>query len=79
MKTSELAAVAAVHSVDLDRWLSEFSAVIDQIAPDAGDHLLIRRNDATGELAYLRCYRRTGSCSWSFCHFGCQLFVEVIG
>ena len=33
MNTSELAAVAAVHSVDLDRWLSEFSAVIDQIAP----------------------------------------------
>ena len=33
MKTSELAAVAAVHSVDLDRWLSEFSAVIDWIAP----------------------------------------------
>jgi SRSO17 transposase len=33
VNTSELAAVAAVHSVDLDRWLSEFSAVIDQIAP----------------------------------------------
>ena len=33
MKTSEYAAVAAVHSVDPDRWWTEFSAVIDRIAP----------------------------------------------
>ena len=33
MNTSEYAAVAAVHSVDPDRWWTEFSAVIDRIAP----------------------------------------------
>ena len=33
MKTPELAAVAAAHSVDADRWQTEFSAVIDRIAP----------------------------------------------
>ena len=33
MKTSELAAVAAAHSVDPDRWWTEFSAVLDRIAP----------------------------------------------
>jgi SRSO17 transposase len=33
VKTSEYAAVAAAHSVDPDRWWSEFSAVIDRIAP----------------------------------------------
>jgi SRSO17 transposase len=33
VKTSEYAAVAAVHSVDPDRWWTEFSSVIDRIAP----------------------------------------------
>jgi SRSO17 transposase len=33
VKTPELAAVAAAHSVDPDRWWTEFSAVIDRIAP----------------------------------------------
>jgi SRSO17 transposase len=33
VKTIEYAAVAAVHSVDPDRWQTEFSAVIDRIAP----------------------------------------------
>jgi len=33
VKTPELAAVAAAHSVDPDRWWAEFSAVIDRIAP----------------------------------------------
>jgi SRSO17 transposase len=33
VKTTEYAAVAAAHSVDPDRWQSEFSAVIDRIAP----------------------------------------------
>jgi SRSO17 transposase len=33
VKTTELAAVAAAHSVDPDRWWAEFSAVIDRIAP----------------------------------------------
>jgi SRSO17 transposase len=33
VKTSEYAAVAAVHSVDPERWWTEFSAVIDRIAP----------------------------------------------
>ena len=33
VKTIEYAAVAAVHSVDADRWQTEFSAVIDRIAP----------------------------------------------
>jgi SRSO17 transposase len=33
VKTTELAAVAAAHSVDPDRWQTEFSAVIDRIAP----------------------------------------------
>jgi SRSO17 transposase len=33
VKTTELAAVAAAHSVDADRWQTEFSAVIDRIAP----------------------------------------------
>ena len=33
MKTSEYAAVTAAHSVDPDRWQSEFSAVLDRIAP----------------------------------------------
>jgi SRSO17 transposase len=33
VKTTEYAAVAAVHSVDPDRWQTEFSAVIDRIAP----------------------------------------------
>jgi SRSO17 transposase len=32
VKTTELAAVAAAHSVDPDRWQTEFSAVIDRIA-----------------------------------------------
>ncbi len=32
MNTSEYAAVAAAHSVDPDRWQSEFSAVLDRIA-----------------------------------------------
>ncbi|EUA14751.1 DDE superendonuclease family protein [Mycobacterium kansasii 732] len=31
--TTELASVAAAHSVDPDRWQTEFSAVIDRIAP----------------------------------------------
>jgi SRSO17 transposase len=33
VKTSEYAAVAAAHSVDPDRWWTEFSAVLDRIAP----------------------------------------------
>ncbi|WP_421845374.1 hypothetical protein [Mycobacterium sp.] len=33
MKTSEYAAVAAVHSLDAERWHAAFSAVIDRIAP----------------------------------------------
>ena len=33
MKTTEYAAVTAAHSVDPDRWQTEFSAVIDRIAP----------------------------------------------
>ena len=33
VKTTEIAAVAAAHSVDPDRWWIEFSAVIDRIAP----------------------------------------------
>jgi SRSO17 transposase len=33
VKTPEVAAVAAAHSVDPDRWWTEFSAVIDRIAP----------------------------------------------
>jgi SRSO17 transposase len=33
VKTTEVAAVAAAHSVNPDRWQAEFSAVIDQIAP----------------------------------------------
>ena len=33
MKTSEYAAVTAAHRVDPDRWQSEFSAVLDRIAP----------------------------------------------
>ncbi len=33
MNTSEYAAAAAAHSVDPDRWQSEFSAVLDRIAP----------------------------------------------
>jgi SRSO17 transposase len=33
VKTTENAAVAAVHSVDPDRWQAEFSAVLDRIAP----------------------------------------------
>jgi SRSO17 transposase len=33
VKTPELAAVAAAHSVDPDRWWTEFSAVLDRIAP----------------------------------------------
>jgi SRSO17 transposase len=33
VKTPELAAVAAAHSVDPDRWHTEFSAVLDRIAP----------------------------------------------
>src|SRR6516225_5606603 len=31
--TTELAAVAAAHSVDPDRWWTEFSAVLDRIGP----------------------------------------------
>ena len=31
MNTSEYAAAAPAHSVDLDRWQSEFSAVLDRI------------------------------------------------
>ena len=33
MKTTEYAAVTAAHSVDPARWQTEFSAVIDRIAP----------------------------------------------
>ena len=33
MKTSEYAAIAAVHSVDPQRWQAEFTAVLDRIAP----------------------------------------------
>jgi SRSO17 transposase len=33
VKTTEYAAVTAAHSVDPDRWQTEFSAVIDRIAP----------------------------------------------
>lgn len=33
MTTSEYAAAAAAHSVDPDRWQTEFSAVLDRIAP----------------------------------------------
>src|ERR1700758_5399156 len=33
VKTIELAAVTAVHSVDPDRWWTEYSAVLDRIAP----------------------------------------------
>ena len=33
VKTPELAAVTAAHSVDPDRWRTEFSAVLDRIAP----------------------------------------------
>jgi SRSO17 transposase len=33
VKTTEYAAAAAAHSVDPDRWQTEFSAVIDRIAP----------------------------------------------
>ncbi len=33
MNTPEYAAAAAVNSVDPDRWWTEFSAVIDRIAP----------------------------------------------
>ena len=33
VKTTEIAAVAAVHSVDPERWWTEFSALIDRIAP----------------------------------------------
>jgi SRSO17 transposase len=33
VNTTEVAAVAAAHSVDPDRWQTEFSAVIDRIAP----------------------------------------------
>jgi hypothetical protein len=33
VKTSEIAAVAAAYSVDPERWWTEFSAVIDRIAP----------------------------------------------
>ena len=33
MKTPETAAVAAAHSVDPDRWWTEFGAVINRIAP----------------------------------------------
>ena len=33
MNTSEYAAVAAAHSVNPDRWQTEFSAVLDRIAP----------------------------------------------
>jgi hypothetical protein len=33
VNTSEYAAVAAAHNVDPDRWESEFSAVLDRIAP----------------------------------------------
>jgi hypothetical protein len=33
VNTPELAAVAAVHSADPDRWWAEFSALIDRIEP----------------------------------------------
>ena len=33
MKTAEYAAVAAARSVDPDRWQTEFSTVLDRIAP----------------------------------------------
>ena len=33
VKTTEDAAVTAAHSVDPDRWQTEFSAVLDRIAP----------------------------------------------
>ena len=33
VKTIELAAATAVHSVDPDRWWTEYSAMLDRIAP----------------------------------------------
>ena len=47
MKTPELAAVAAAHSVDPDRWHTEFSAVLDRIAPRFARYEPLRR---AGEL-----------------------------
>ena len=35
VKTIELAAVTAVHSVDPDRWWTEYSAMIDRIVHHA--------------------------------------------
>ena len=47
MNTSEYAAVAAAHSVDPDRWWTEFSAVLDRIAPRFRRYEPLRR---AGEL-----------------------------
>jgi hypothetical protein len=47
VKTSEYAAVTAVHSVDPDPWWTEFSAVIDRIAPRFARYAPSRR---AGEL-----------------------------
>ena len=42
MKTSEYAAVAAAHRVDPDRWWTEFSAVLDRIAPRFARYVPLR-------------------------------------
>jgi SRSO17 transposase len=47
VNTSEYAAVTAAHSVDPDRWQSEFSAVLDRIAPRFARYEPLRR---AGEL-----------------------------
>jgi SRSO17 transposase len=47
VKTTELAAVTAAHSVDPNRWQTEFSAVIDRIAPRFARYEPLRR---AGEL-----------------------------
>jgi len=47
VNTSEYAAVAAAHSVDPDRWWTEFSAVLDRIAPRFRRYEPLRR---AGEL-----------------------------
>jgi SRSO17 transposase len=47
VKTTEYAAVTAAHSVDPDRWQTEFSAVLDRIAPRFARYEPLRR---AGEL-----------------------------
>lgn len=47
MKTTENAAVTAAHRVDPDRWQTEFSAVLDRIAPRFARYEPLRR---AGEL-----------------------------